>query len=122
MEYAVADNIVAVPSSCWSLGCAWPPKQALKALLSANKRFNTAYVLKESFAQQLWDYGHVGWARKFFENWRASLKRQRPKSYERFAAMIDRHAGLIVVSKPECGRSACCRRWLTASKAANGSV
>jgi len=65
-------------------------KQALKALLRANKRLNTAYVLKESFGQ-LWDYEHEGWARKFFENWRASLKWQRLKSYEKFAAMIDRH-------------------------------
>jgi transposase len=45
-------------------------KQALKALLKANKRLNTAYMLKESFGQ-LWDYEHEGWARKFFDNWRA---------------------------------------------------
>jgi transposase len=76
-------------------------KQALKALLSANKRLNTAYVLKESFGQ-LWDYEHVGWARKFFENWRASLKWQRLKSYEKFAAMIDRHwDGIATYCKPE---------------------
>jgi transposase len=50
-------------------------KQALKALLRANKRLNTAYMLKESFGQ-LWDYEHEGWARKFFDNWRASLKWQ----------------------------------------------
>jgi transposase len=43
----------------------------LKALLAANKRLNTAYVLKESFGQ-LWSYEREGWARRFFENWRAS--------------------------------------------------
>ena len=32
-----------------------------------------------------------GWARRFFENWRASLKWQRLKPYEKFAEMIDRH-------------------------------
>ena len=48
-------------------------KKALKTLLSANKRLNTAYVLKESFGQ-LWSYEREGWARRFFENSRASLK------------------------------------------------
>jgi transposase len=51
-------------------------RRALKALLAANKRLNTAYLLKESFGQ-LWDYGREGWARRFFENWRAALKWQR---------------------------------------------
>ena len=64
--------------------------KALKTLLSANKRLNTAYVLKESFGQ-LWSYEREGWARRFFENWRASLKWQRLKPYEKFAEMIDRH-------------------------------
>jgi hypothetical protein len=44
-------------------------KRALKTLLAANKRLNTAYVLKESFGQ-LWSYEREGWARHFFENWR----------------------------------------------------
>jgi transposase len=65
-------------------------KRALKTLLAANKRLNTAYVLKESFGQ-LWSYEREGWARRFFENWRASLKWQRLKPYEKFAEMIDRH-------------------------------
>jgi transposase len=65
-------------------------KKALKRLLAANKRLNTAYVLKESFGQ-LWSYEREGWARRFFENWRASLKWQRLKPYEKFAEMIDRH-------------------------------
>jgi hypothetical protein len=55
-------------------------KKALKTLLSANKRLNTAYVLKESFGQ-LWGYEREGWARRFLENWRASLKWQRLKPY-----------------------------------------
>jgi transposase len=65
-------------------------RQALKALLKANKRLNVAYVLKESFGQ-LWDYRRESWARKFFDNWRASLRWQLLKSYQKFAAMIDRH-------------------------------
>jgi transposase len=76
-------------------------KQALVTLLKANKRLNTAYVLKESFGQ-LWAYEREGWARKFFENWRASLKWQRLKSYEKFAEMIDRHwDGIAAYCKPE---------------------
>ena len=76
-------------------------KRALKMLLDANKRLNTAYLLKESFGQ-LWDYEHEGWARKFFENWRASLKWQRLKSYEAFAEMIDNHwDGIAAYCKPE---------------------
>ena len=51
-------------------------RRALKTLLAANKRLNTAYLLKESFGQ-LWSYDREGWARRFFENWRASLKWQR---------------------------------------------
>jgi transposase len=71
-------------------------KKALKALLTANKRLNTAYILKESFGQ-LWDYQSEGWARRFFENWRDSLKWQRLKPYEKFAEMIERHWDGIAV-------------------------
>ena len=65
-------------------------RKGLKALLAANKRLNTAYLLKESFGQ-LWDYNREGWARRFFENWKAQLKWQRLKPFEKFAKMIDRH-------------------------------
>jgi len=76
-------------------------RKNLKLLLAANKRLNTAYVLKESFAQ-LWDYSSEAWARKFFENWREQLKWQRLKPYEDFAAMIDRHwDGIAAYCKPE---------------------
>ena len=76
-------------------------KRSLEMLLAANKRLNTAYLLKESFGQ-LWDYQREGWARRFFDNWRASLKWQRLKPYERFAEMIDRHwDGIAAYCKPE---------------------
>jgi transposase len=76
-------------------------RQALKTLLRANKRLNTAYLLKESFGQ-LWSYQHEGFARRFFENWRGALKWQRLKPYEKFAAMIDRHwDGIAAYCKPE---------------------
>jgi transposase len=76
-------------------------KKSLKVLLAANKRLNTAYVLKESFGE-LWSYEREGWARRFFENWRASLKWQRLKPYEKFAEMIDRHwDGIAAYCRPE---------------------
>ena len=76
-------------------------RQSLRALLAANKRLNTAYMLKESFGQ-LWDYRREGWARRFFENWCASLKWQRLKPYEKFAQMIDRHwDGIAAYCRPE---------------------
>ena len=76
-------------------------RQALKTLLAANQRLNTAYLLRESFGP-LWDYEREGWARRFFENWRASLKWQRLKPYEKFAEMIERHwDGIAAYCKPE---------------------
>lgn len=76
-------------------------KQSLKLLLKANKRLNTAYILKEEF-EKLWSYQSEGWARRFFENWRDSLKWQRLKPYEEFGKMIDRHwDGIAAYCKPE---------------------
>ena len=76
-------------------------RRALRTLLAANKRLNTAYLLKESFGQ-LWDYEREGWARRFFENWRTSLKWQRLEAYEKFAELIDRHwDGIAAYCRPE---------------------
>jgi len=67
-----------------------PGRQALRKLLAANKRLQTAYLLKESF-DQLWGYSRVGWARRFFDHWKASLKGQRLKPFEEFAALVERN-------------------------------
>jgi len=76
-------------------------KRSLQLLLAANKRLHTAYLLKESFGQ-LWGYRREAWARRFFENWRAALKWQRLKPFERFAAMIERHwEGIAAYCQPE---------------------
>lgn len=76
-------------------------RKGLKKLLLANKRLNAAYLLKESFGQ-LWGYQTEGWARKFFDNWKESLKWQRLGPYEKFAKMIERHwDGIAAYSKPE---------------------
>lgn len=65
-------------------------RRSLRKLLRANKRLNTAYLLKETFGQ-LWSYDTEGWARRFFDNWKDALKWQRLKPYEEFAEMIERH-------------------------------
>jgi transposase len=76
-------------------------RKNLKLLLAANKRLNTAYLLKESFSQ-LWDYRSEAWARKFFDNWQAQLKWQRLKPFEEFAQLIERHwEGIAAYCNPE---------------------
>ena len=76
-------------------------REALGKLLKANRRLNTAYVLKESFGQ-LWNYRSERWARKFFAQWQAALKWRRLEPFEKFAAMIERHwDGIAAYCKPE---------------------
>jgi len=65
-------------------------KKSLKLLLATNRRLHKAYLLKESFGQ-FWDYQREGWARRFFDNWRAALRWQRLKPFEQFARMIEEH-------------------------------
>ena len=65
-------------------------RRSLKELFAVNKRLNKAYLLKEMFGQ-LWDYHREGWARRFFERWKAALKWQRLKPYQKFARMIEEH-------------------------------
>jgi len=53
-------------------------------------------------AWRTWEYEREGWARRFFDNWRASLKWQRLAPYEKFAEMIERHGdGIAAYCKPE---------------------
>jgi transposase len=60
--------------------------------------------IKESFGQ-LWSYEREGWARRFFDNWRSSLKWQRLAPYEKFAEMIDRHwDGIAAYCRPSYAR------------------
>ena len=65
-------------------------REALTLLFKANRRLNKAYLLKESF-DQLWDYWSPGWARRFFDQWRAALRWQRLEPFERFARMVAAH-------------------------------
>jgi transposase len=67
-----------------------PGRKSLKKLLAANKRLQAAYLLKESF-DQLWGYRREGWARRFFDHWKESLKWQRLEPFEKFAAIVERN-------------------------------
>lgn len=76
-------------------------RRRLETLLAANTRLNKAYLLKEAFGQ-LWEYRRAGWARRFFDHWCASLKWQRLKPFEEFAALIERHwDGIAAFCRPE---------------------
>ena len=69
--------------------------------ISIRKGHSTAYILKEEF-EQLWGYEKEGRDRRFFENWRDSLKWQRLKPYEKFAPRVDRHwDDIAAYCKPE---------------------
>ena len=76
-------------------------RRALKKLLQANRRLNTAYILKEAFGQ-LWDYRTERSARAFFTRWKDSLKWQRLHPYQKFAGMIESHwDGIASYCHPE---------------------
>ena len=76
-------------------------REALKKLLAANKRLNTAYLLKESFGQ-LWSYRTERGARAFLERWKDSLKWQRLEPYRKFVVMIEKHwEGIASYCHPE---------------------
>ena len=76
-------------------------RKALAKLLAANKRLNTAYLLKEAFGQ-LWSYRTERGARAFFERWKQSLRWQRLAPYQKFVRMIERHwDGIAAYCQPD---------------------
>ena len=76
-------------------------RTSLQQLMQANKRLATAYLLRESFGQ-LWSYSSETWARKFFDNWKSSLRWQRLKPYEKFAGLVERHwDGIAAYCNPD---------------------
>jgi transposase len=76
-------------------------RQCLKLLFQVNRRLNKAYLLKEMFGQ-LWDYQKEGWARRFFDQWKAALRWQRLKPYEKYARLVENHwDGIALYCRPE---------------------
>lgn len=74
------------------------------AVMDMWKPFRNATQAHAPQAAILFDKFHKSeaWARRFFENWRSSLKWQRLEPYEKFAKMIDRHwDGIAAYCKPE---------------------
>lgn len=76
-------------------------KKALQLLFKANRRLNKAYLLKESF-DQLWGYWSPGWARRFFDQWKAALRWQRLGPFQKFARLVESHwDGIALYCQPE---------------------
>jgi transposase len=76
-------------------------KKALQLLFKANRRLNKAYLLKESF-DQLWDYWSPGWARRFFDQWKAALRWQRLGPFRKFVKLVESHwDGIALYCQPE---------------------
>lgn len=76
-------------------------RNGLEELFAVNTRLNKAYLLKESFGQ-LWRYRRPGWARRFFNAWRDSLRWQRLPSFEKFARLVESHwDGIEAYCHPE---------------------
>ena len=59
----------------------------LSELLSANRRLAVVYVMKEDL-KHLWDYCHVGYARRFWKEWYRRAIRSRIEPLKRFARRL----------------------------------
>lgn len=59
----------------------------LSELLAANRKLATVYVLKDDL-KRLWDYGHAGYARKFWKQWYNRAIRSRIKPLKAFARKL----------------------------------
>lgn len=67
----------------------------LKTLLSANRRLNAVYILRDGL-KQLWEYTSAAKARKWFEGWYDRAMRSRIKPLKVFAeALMQRIDGVI---------------------------
>jgi len=76
-------------------------QRALRKIFRLNKRLHAAYLLAESLGC-LWNYRREGWARKFFDNWKAAIEGQNLKPFEKVAAMIEKHwEGIAAYCRPE---------------------
>lgn len=59
----------------------------LAELLKANRKLATVYVLKDDL-KQLWTYGHVGFARRFWNQWYSRAIRSRIEPLKTFARKL----------------------------------
>ena len=64
-------------------------------MLRANRRLLCAYVLKDDL-KALWDDRHVGYARRFWEQWYARAVRSRIEPLKRFARKLRGYLGGIL--------------------------
>jgi len=59
----------------------------LDELLAANRKLAKVYILKEDL-KMLWDYQHLGYARRFWEEWYRRAIRSRIEPLKRFARQL----------------------------------
>lgn len=70
----------------------WPDERLrLKALLQANDRLNTVYVLKDQL-KEIWRYRRAGWARRALARWCDLALQSGIEPLVRFARNLLRHA------------------------------
>jgi transposase len=67
----------------------------LKELLAANKRFATAYILRDAM-KKLWDYKYTRAAEKWFDGWYQRAIRSRIEPLKRFARSLKERLGGIL--------------------------
>jgi transposase len=70
-------------------------RQQLAALLAANERLNTGYILKEQL-KQLWAYHRPAWAQRALEQWCALAEMSGIRALQTFATNLARHAAGII--------------------------
>jgi transposase len=65
-------------------------RQELNSLFALNRKLFKAYVLKESL-DRLWTYRYEGAMLSYLERWIDQLRWQRPRPFEKLAAMLMKH-------------------------------
>jgi transposase len=70
-------------------------RDQLAALLAANERLNTVYILKDQL-KRLWDYQRPAWAQRALEQWCALAEMSGIRALQTFAKNLQRHAVGII--------------------------
>ena len=63
---------------------------------------STPGISCRSSSDNAWEYRRESWARKFFDQWRASLQWQRQRPFEKFAELIEQYCdGISAYCRPQ---------------------
>ncbi|MGH7209128.1 MAG: ISL3 family transposase [Nitrospiraceae bacterium] len=72
-----------------------PHRRAFRRLKDRNLRTSRAWAMKETL-RNLWSYGSMTWARKFFDAWRRWVNRSRLEPVQEVARMLQRRIGNVL--------------------------